>query len=205
MLKVQPWPGLHSLSAAALRADANPVVLAVATPDTAIRDVARGLVRQALREVLGVLLECPPEAVPLVSQPGQPLRLNTGGRQIGLSVSHERGLTLAAIHVGGAVGIDLMRIEQRADWLPDWEPVALAYLGGEARNRIARHSPVERPQSFAREWTGHEACLKCGGLPLQEWSPALQQKLLRCRLFELDLPERFIGTLASAPEDEVTR
>jgi 4'-phosphopantetheinyl transferase len=200
LLKVQPWPGPHPLSAAALGADANPVVLAVATPDTAIRDVARDLVRQALREALGVLLECPPNAVRLVSQPGQPLRLDTPGPQIGLSVSHERGLSLAAIHAGGAVGIDLMRVEQRSDWLPDWEPVARAYLGHQAHDRIARQPPPNRPQSFAREWTRLEACLKCRSLPLQEWSPALQRELLRCRLFDLDLPDDgFVGTLASIP------
>jgi 4'-phosphopantetheinyl transferase len=181
------------------------VVLAVAAPDTVIRDRARDLVRQALREALGVLLELPPHAVRLVSQPGQPLRLDTPGPRIGLSVTHERGLSLAAIYGGGAVGIDLMRVEQRSDWLPDWEPVARAYLGDQAHDRIARQLPAKRPLSFAQEWTRLEACLKCKSLPLQEWSPALQHDLLRCRMFDLELPEGFVGTLATASWDDAKR
>lgn len=173
-------------------------MLGVATPDTAVRDVARQLARQALREALGILLERPSEAMRLSSQPGQPLRLDLPGPHIGLSVSHERGLTLAAIHPGGAVGIDLMQVEQRFDWLPDWEPVARAYLGGRASDRIARQPPAERAHAFAREWTRLEAFLKCHGLPLQEWCPALERKLMRCRFFQLDLPEGFVGTLATA-------
>jgi 4'-phosphopantetheinyl transferase len=197
LLKVQPWPGHHSLSPAVLRADANPIVLGIATPDTPIRDVARELARKALREALGILLERPPEAVRLISQPGQPLRLDIPGPHIGLSISHERGLTLAAIYPGGAVGIDLMQVEQRSDWLSDWEPVARDYLGEHASDCIARQPPAKRAHAFAREWTRFEACLKCHGLPLQEWYPALEHKLMRCRFFDLDLPDGFIGALAT--------
>lgn len=200
VLPVRPWPAPRSicapLPADTARADALPLVLSIATPDTSIRDAARALARSALRETLGELLQRAPDSVPLISRPGQPIRLDAPGTQPGLSVSHERGLTLAAIHFGGAVGIDLMRVGQPSDCLADWEPVARDYLGRRAADRIAGLAPAERAPAFARAWTRLEASLKCHGLQMQEWSAALEQKLARCRLFELDLPPGFIGTLA---------
>ncbi|WP_206047151.1 hypothetical protein, partial [Noviherbaspirillum denitrificans] len=46
------------------------VVIGIETPMTAIRDAARAGIRNALREALGLLLGCAPDAVPLVSSPG---------------------------------------------------------------------------------------------------------------------------------------
>lgn len=196
MLRVQPWPGPVSICATERRSDANPIVFGIATPDILIRDTARELARKALREVLGVLLGRPPETVLLVSRPGHPIRLDIPGLHAGLSVSHEPGLTIAAIHLGGAVGIDLMRVEQGPDWLSDWEPVARDYLGQQASDRIARQPPAERLRAFGCEWTRFEASLKCLAMPLQEWSPALEHELMCCRLFDLDLPDGFIGSVA---------
>ena len=200
VLRVQSWPGPVSIDPTAPGADANPIVFSIATPDTSIRDTSRELVRQALREVLGVLLDRAPETVPLVSSPGHPIRLDMPGLDAGLSVSHEPGLTIAAIYLEGPVGIDLMRVEQDPDWLSDWlsEGNALArdYLGQQAGDRIASQPPAQRARAFAREWTRFEASLKCLTMPLQEWSPALEHELMRCRLFDLDLPDGFIGSLA---------
>lgn len=196
-LKVQPWRGPAAVSAAALRPGSPPLVLGIATPDGAVRDAAREAARTMLRGALSVLLKRPPEAVPLVSRPGHPVRLDLPGTRIGLSVSHERGLTIAAIHPGGPVGVDLMRVEQRPGWLPDWESVARDYLGRESAHRIGELPPAERPCAFAAAWTGLEAGLKCHGMPLQEWNPAREATLMRCTLFRLDLPHGFIGTLAA--------
>lgn len=200
VLPVLPWPAPCSicapLPAGTTQAGALPLVLSIATPDTSIRDTARTLARSALRETLGELLQRAPETVPLISRPGHPIRLDVPGTRLGLSVSHERGLTLAAIHCGGAVGIDLMRVGQPSDCLADWEPVARDYLGRRTADRIAELALDERAAAFARAWTRLEASLKCHGLQMQEWSAALEQKLLRCRLFELELPPGFIGTLA---------
>lgn len=199
VLQVQSWPGPISIAPTAPAADANPLVFSIATPDISIRDTARELARQALREVLGILLDRAPETVPLVSRPGLPIRLDIPGLHAGLSVSHEPGLTVAAIHLAGAVGIDLMRVEQGPDWLSDWEALARDYLGRQASDRIARQPPTERVRAFAREWTRFEASLKCLAMPLQEWSAALEHELIRCRLFGLDLPDGFIGSLALCP------
>lgn len=198
VLPVQSWPGPVSIDATAAATD--PIVFSIATPEISIRDTARELARQALREVLGILLDRAPEAVPLVSRPGHPIRLDTPGLHAGLSLSHEPGLTIAAIHLGGAVGVDLMRVEQGPDWLSsgssDWQALARDYLGPQASDRIARRPPPQRVRVFAREWTRFEASLKCLAMPLQEWSPALEHELMRCRLFDLDVPDGFIGSLA---------
>ena len=204
MLAVQSWPGPVSLGATASGVAANPIVFGIATPDTSIRDTARELARQALREVLGVLLDRTPETVPLASQPGHPIRLDIPGLHAGLSVSHEPGLTIAAIHLAGEVGVDLMRVEQDPDWWSDWEMLARDYLGPQASDRIARQSSTQRVRAFVREWTRFEASLKCLAMPLQEWSPALDHDLMRCRLFDLDVPNGFIGSLAVYLDDRIS-
>lgn len=200
-LAVHLWSGPDRFSAAALPADRELVVIGVATPDTAIRDIARERIRAALRSVLGALLDRPPEAVHLFSQRGQPLRVDVPGRRIGLSVSHEPGLTLAAIHLHGPVGIDLMRIEQPADW----ELVARDYLGEQACGRIASMPPAQRARAFALEWTRFESCLKSQGLALDEWNPVLERALMRCRTIQLDLADGLVGTVATLKQSPFHR
>lgn len=174
----------------------GPIVLSIATPDTPIRDAARQLARDALREALGILLDRAPRDIPLISRPGEPLRLDLPDCRVGLSLSHEPGLTLAAINMHGPVGIDLMRIERKIDWLSDWEPVAHDYLGPQAAARIGDLPHARRAEAFARAWTRLEARLKCRAMPLQEWSPALEQQLACCRTCDIALPEGLVGTLA---------
>lgn len=170
--------------------DGTPVVLMVATPETTLRDEARGLVRGALRSFLSRLAGCPPAAVPLHADPGQAPRLDFDGLSIHLSISHEAGLSLAAVRNGGKVGVDLMRAADAA--MPDWQAVAHDYLGPAALAAIE----VEGPAAFARAWTRHEAALKCLGLPLQEWTPALGRELARCHVTQLALPPAYIGAVA---------
>lgn len=185
---VHPWPEAKRLPGPGEEL----LVLGIATPDTAIRDAARRRTRLALRSVLGELLDLPPERVPLLAEPGQAPRLDLPERRIALSVSHERGLSLAAIHLGSAVGIDLMRSENE----PDWEAVARDYLGERTRERIGRLPPAQRPPAFADAWTRLEACRKCLGLALAEWDPALEKALSRCRTHRLRLPRGLAGTVA---------
>jgi 4'-phosphopantetheinyl transferase len=54
----------------------------------------------------------------------------------------------------------------------------------------------QRQAAFARAWSSHEACLKCLGMPLQEWSPALATRMRSCRLVEIALPSNYIGMAA---------
>lgn len=201
-LKAVDWTGPKSFAAVAAGATDSPFVLAIPTPETTLRDIARDRVRQALREALGILLGLPPEHVPLISQPGQAIGLAPPWTNIGLSISHEPGLTLAAIHLRGAVGVDLVHIGQKPAWLPDWQSVTRDYLGPHVAERIASQPPDHLAHAFANEWTRAEACLKCHGMPLQEWAPALERRLKGCQLFALDLPSGYMGTLASLSSGE---
>ncbi|MEC5216695.1 4'-phosphopantetheinyl transferase [Actimicrobium sp. GrIS 1.19] len=181
-LPVLPWP-------AAARAVDGTLVLSVTTAGD--RATARRQIRQALRDALGSLLGMAADAIELVSAPGQPMRL--AGSDIGLSVSHETGLSIAAIHLHGPVGVDLMQVQV----LPDQERLAHDYLGPQALAGIA--VATNRARCFAQEWTGHEARLKCSGLALMESTPQLQAQLSRMPLQALALPDGYVGMLATGP------
>lgn len=86
------------------------LVIAVRTPDTPHRDPARQLVRQALGKTLGEMLAVDDRSLSLLSQPGRGIRLAAPWQDVGISVSHEPELSLAAIHRAGPVGIDLLRL-----------------------------------------------------------------------------------------------
>jgi 4'-phosphopantetheinyl transferase len=171
---IHRWPQDRAAALAALRERAAPVVLMLDTPQTVLREHARRQVRSALRELLADFIGCAPDAVPLASEPGQPLRL--AGSNFGISVSHDAGISLVALDFRGALGIDVMRIEA----LPDWQQLARDYLGEAAYLVIEASAPAQRAQCFATAWTGMEARLKCLGLALTEWTPALQRELDRC-------------------------
>lgn len=192
---MHPWPASHHLLNTASGIGAELLVISVATPDSPLRDTARTQVRGALREVLGLQLGCAPEAVNLLSVPGQALRIQLPGHTIGaigLSASHEAGLSVAAIRRHGPVGIDIMRIAPAFDW----QPVARDYLGPQALQRIASQPEPDQLQAFAHEWTRLEAGLKCLGIGLQEWCPALAQRLESCRVMALDLHTGLCGAVA---------
>ncbi|MBG6076603.1 4'-phosphopantetheinyl transferase [Polaromonas sp. CG_9.11] len=203
---MHPWPASCSLLAAAGSGNvselpgigtgtpADLLVISVVTPDSTLRDAARVQVRDALREVLSLQLGCAPESIALKSIPGQALRveLPSHGQNIGLSISHEAGLSVAALRRSGPVGVDIMRIAPAFDW----EAVARDYLGPQAVCRIERQPFLEQPQAFTREWTRLEAGLKCLGLALQEWNPALAQRLESCRFRMLKLPLGLRGAVA---------
>lgn len=195
-LAVQHWAGPGTLDIAALRQKDTPLVLSVATPDTPIRDGARALARSALRDALGILLDRPPRDIPLIAVPGQPLRLDLPESRIGLSLSHEPGLSLAAIHARGAVGIDLMRVDESELTASDREAVARDYLGPQAAAVIGALPAAAQSYAFARAWTRLEAGLKCHGMHLQEWSPELEHLLECCRVLDLDVPHGFVAALA---------
>jgi 4'-phosphopantetheinyl transferase len=165
----------------------------LATPDTPQRAEARRLVRAALRETLAELLSVAPERLPLLSVPGQPLRLGAPWENIGLSVSHEPGLSLFAINLAGPLGVDLLRVAA----LPaDLAPLARDYLGPAAAEQLAALAPAARRQAFAVAWTQFEASLKCLGLALGEWTPQRAAHLATCRVTQLTMPAGWVAALA---------
>ena len=191
-LAVHPWPASRSLMAAAPEAGLDLIVISIATPDTAIRHAARAQLRGAVREVLGLRLNRAPESIALASLPGQALRVDLPGHTIGLSASHEAGISVAAIHRCGPVGIDILRLPDEFEW----QPVARDYLGLQALARISSMPPHEQLPGFAREWTRLEACLKCLGAGLQEWNPPLDSRIQACRVIGLELPAGLFGAVA---------
>ena len=170
------------------------LVISVVTPDSPVRHVARMQLRTAVREVLGLQLDCAPDSIVLASRPGQAIRVDLPrhGIGIGLSVSHEAGLSVAAIHRCGPVGIDILRLPQEFDW----QPVARDYLGPQVLARMAALPTDQQPPAFAHEWTRLEAGLKCLGVGLQEWNPSLEKRLKSCRLARLKLPAGLFGAVA---------
>ena len=191
-LAVHLWPASRAQLTTGSGAGPDLLVISVATPDSQLRDAARVQLRGALRKVLGLQLERSPESIALISAPGQALRLDGPDHRIGLSASHEAGLSVAAIRRHGPVGVDIMRVPPAFDW----QATARDYLGPQALRRIAGRPLLEQPLAFAREWTRLEAGLKSLGLALQEWTPALAQRLEGCRLRELELPSGLCGAVA---------
>lgn len=191
------WPQ-DAAHAKSVLQQGHTVVLCLLHPVQADRPAARQAVRTALQVALGHWLECPPSAVQLHSQPGEPVRIHHPATPVALSISHETDFSVAAIAPNGSVGVDLVRTTV----LPDaTECLRLAheYLGPSAREQLAKTPEAERPLAFARAWTAWEARLKCAGVGLREWEPALEQPLCQLETQILSLPGPYCGTLAWGP------
>ncbi|WP_295990821.1 4'-phosphopantetheinyl transferase superfamily protein [Rugamonas sp.] len=182
-------------------------VLAVRTDEGRQRERARLQIREAVRVALSRVLDIDPAAIALPAAQGRaprvvlnpaPARAGINATEtaaataapsgIGISISHESGLSLAAVNLRGAIGVDLMRVHEVADW----EVVARDYLGPDAARTLAAIPAGQRAKAFAAAWTAREAGLKCLGLALQEWQPAP----LPCRQLELLLPDGYAGSVA---------
>lgn len=191
---VHAWPQAMPLALDDLASAQGWTVIGITWPEPTNRPAARAGIRMALRETIAALLGQPVCAITLRSVAGQPLVLDSPDHHIGLSVSHEQGISLAALHLHGAIGLDVVRVDQAA--LPDWEQVAQDYLGPASHDWLVRQAPTHRAAAFAQEWTRLEANLKCRGLALTEWTPALAQALASCHVQTLDLPAPWCGALA---------
>jgi 4'-phosphopantetheinyl transferase len=183
-LALHPWPGPPP------DWDGGLLVIGVATPAGAAREVARAGIRLAVREALAQMLGLGLGRITVESSPGRAPRVLVDGAPsgIGLSISHAGGMSAAALRRGSQVGIDLMEVEE----VPDWARVALDYLGMATACRLASMAPAERCFAFAQAWTEREASLKLLGLPLDEWTPLPAH----CSVMPLSLPPGLTGTLA---------
>ena len=155
------WPELH--------------VLAVVHPRST--DLAAG--REAARErVRALLLRCagPEVAASAVAS----ARAAPGACRA--SISHESSHSLLAWCEEGCIGIDIVSALRLADSAPPvLAATAALYLGPDAAAVISSAADASQARSlFADAWARHEASLKCLGLALDEWSPALQAQLATC-------------------------
>ena len=163
-------------------------VLAIGIVPPPSRMAARAHLRRAVREAAAQWLTLDSEAISVESAPGTPPRLLLPGGVAGLSFSHDEGLSLAAVHLHGAVGIDVMRVQDIADWFH----LARDYLGPQVAQELAACPDTQRPLRLAQAWTAREAALKCAGKQLAEWDGAAPA----CRLKTLALSAPYVATLA---------
>ncbi|MGK5005052.1 4'-phosphopantetheinyl transferase family protein [Janthinobacterium sp. LB2P70] len=153
------------------------------------RAEARLCIRAAVREAAAQWLKLNIEAISVASTPGAPPRLLLAGRAASLSFSHDEGLSLAAIGLHGPVGIDVMRVQDIADWFH----LARDYLGPQVAEELAACPDAQRPLALAQAWTAREAALKWAGLQLIEWDGAV----LSCHLQAVGTPQNFVAMLAT--------
>lgn len=158
-------------------------VLVIGVDGDGARAQARTRVRAALQDALGQLAG---GAWRIHGTPGSaPWARGPQDRRAGVSISHEGALSLGAVHLHGAVGVDLMRVTLP----PDWRQVARDYLGPDHTARLDGTAAA-----FCAAWSAHEAMRKCLGQPLREWDGGAD--LARCRVVTLDLPAGVCGALA---------
>ena len=196
-LAVHAWPDGLAQALTDLRS-IGMTALSVPTSLTACRTDARHAIRHAVQHTLAAFLDRPAASVAVLSRPGQaPQVIAPGAGLVRLSISHLPSLSVAAISLRSAVGVDVMAIDTQS--LPDWADVARDYLGPLAAKALQQTPPHNHPAAFAQAWTTMEACLKCLGLGLTEWTPGLAARLQECTLTTLALPAGSCGFLAFQP------
>jgi 4'-phosphopantetheinyl transferase len=188
------WPQDRALTLDALQRGQT-VVLCIAQSPGTKRPTARANVRLALQAALGVWLGCSAMDVVLQNFPGTPIRIQHPTSTAALSVSHEEGLSLAAIAPIGSVGVDLLAIAT----LPDSaECLRLArdYLGPGTLLKLTALPAAAVPMAFALGWAQREAHFKCAGLALTEWRQTDPTAREYPDLQTLSLPAGHVGALA---------
>lgn len=190
-LTVYDWPA----SANRLKLDNSLLVIALRTTPSIPRAEARLQIRAALKEALALLLTCSTADIKFLAQPGKALRLLKQKQNIGLSISHEVGISLAAIHINGAVGIDLMALNSTPA-SKEIHTLATDYLGRKIAQQLACLPDNQQAKGFAKAWTAFEAGLKCSGEQLIEWNEATENRLAQFTCRDLILPDGYIGTVA---------
>lgn len=191
---VLTWPKDAAVVQTALQAGQT-VVLCIAQPPGTDRATARTRVRQALRSALGAWLDCPAADVLLQGGTGTPVQLASPPGRAGLSISHEEGLSLAAIAPGSSVGVDLLATSTLPD-AAECLQLAQDYLGPATAQALGQLPALEVPAAFGQAWTAWEAGLKCAGQALREWSPGLAAAQQSCLQLVLILPTGYAGALA---------
>jgi 4'-phosphopantetheinyl transferase len=163
------------------------------------REQARLAIRAAIVDALSQLSGLPPQRIILHAEPGEApwalLDAPAGQQRAWLAISHDGELSVAAIGLHGAVGIDVTQVLD----IPDWQPVARDYLGPAVAAQLDALPAPARVHAFARAWTEREARLKCLGRELSEWSAIGDRDVAACRCLPLSLPDGYVGALALPP------
>ncbi len=190
-LVVLDWP----LDANKLSIEHDLIVIGLKTAENVLRAEARLSIRIAIQEALAFILSCPASEIQLDSQAGQALKLLGADSHIGLSVSYEPELSIAAINMNGNVGIDLMAVRSIPEE-SELHTIALDFLGAEIANSILLQPIHARKYAFAKAWTRLEARLKLRGEALIEWGVGRDEKLINSHLKSLVLGDGYVGAIA---------
>lgn len=165
-LAVRLWPGAAPTPEDGLFA----ILVRTGTgmPRADARIQLRAAACEALAAVLGGAVGTIGD-IRITSAPGQPPRVLLAGSAsgIGCSFSYDKDYALAALNLQGAIGADLMRVQD----IPDWHTVARDYLG--PRVAAALHTAADRPRAYTQEWTEREAALKYHAQQISEWQADL--------------------------------
>jgi 4'-phosphopantetheinyl transferase len=194
-LAVYSWPESKDLALHEL-ATQGVTVISLKTLKGVSREIVRNDTRAMLSDFLCRAYACTPEKIKLLREPGkQPgLSISIPDHQITISLSHEQGLSVAAIGDGLWVGVDLLLVDPELEW----QTVAELYLGKQRTIEIAKIPQPLQASCFARQWATLEAQLKCLGQPMSEWSPQREHKhaAAACYIQELNLPSGYAGMIA---------
>ena len=119
--------------------------------------VTRGLLRQVMSETAGLDLA---GVDFMYGEHGKPwLDARVSGKTVALNVSHSHGLALAALTVGGRLGVDLEKIRPEVEW----RELAARYFA-EAEIRALENRPQgDGLKAFYACWTRKEAFVKALG------------------------------------------
>jgi 4'-phosphopantetheinyl transferase len=171
----------------------------IGVQDQPDRETARRAIRAAILAEIAALSGLPPQRIALHTPEGQVpyalLDTPAGQRRAELAISHDGALSLAAISLQGAVGIDVTLVMD----IPDWQAVARDYLGPAVTAALASLPDSERAEAFARAWSEREARLKYLGRELIDWSEESDRALAASRCLPLALPEGYAGVLTLQP------
>ena len=163
-------------------------VLVIGIAAAMTRSEARWRIRSAIVEAAAQWMHIAIDGIKVDSQPGHAPRLLLAGREAGLAISHDDGISLAAIYLHGPVGIDVMRVQE----IDDWFALATDYLGPQVAQALVACPAGQRPLALAQAWTAREAGLKHAGLALAEWDGEAPD----CRLQAVAVPAGYTATLA---------
>ena len=190
-LTVYFWPE----SADDIPVNQSLIVIAARNFPATLRSQARKLIRLAITQVLADKLSCSYTEIKLTSQSGQSVKVSQPRQNIGLSISHELGLSLAAINMNGKVGVDLIDVKSTPN---DHEiyKLALEYLGTQVAENLLLLPSEQQKHAFAKAWTEFEARLKCQEKSLDEWTSSSTLQLNTLNIRPLELPEGYVGTVA---------
>ena len=188
------WPGESDKVLTALQ-EGRGVVFYLALPQATPRSVARTAIRAALCQALASWVGCPANSVTLSDDVGVALRIAHPSTTARVSISHEDGLSVAAIHPHRAIGVDVLGTSN-PPWADECLTLARDYLGPHRARQLAELPVAQRSTAFAAAWTRWEAGLKSGGLGISEWTAALQESVDRCHTTWLELPQGYCGAVA---------